>query len=143
MTDLLRVVLDTNVLVSITLKQAPSIPDSIFQAAAARKFILLASPSIITEIEEVINRKEILERSPMTVKQRKLFVKKFLEISVSTVDDKTIMVVRDDPDDDKFIACAVSGKADFIVSGDKHLLKIKKYEEIKIVSPKDFLDYLP
>jgi putative PIN family toxin of toxin-antitoxin system len=52
---------------------------------------------------------------------------------------RRIHVVKDDPDDDKFIECAVECGAKFIVSGDKHLLKMKKYKGIGIVNAAIFL----
>ena len=48
-------------------------------------------------------------------------------------------VVEDDPDDNKFIECAVALKADFIISGDKALTAIQEYLDIKIVNPKEFI----
>ena len=50
--------------------------------------------------------------------------------------------VCDDPDDNKFIACAISGQSDFIVTGDKGLYKVKKYKTIKIIKVEDFLRLL-
>jgi predicted nucleic acid-binding protein len=47
--------------------------------------------------------------------------------------------VKADKDDNKIIEAAVEAKADFIISGDKHLLEMKKYQRIKIVSPSQFL----
>jgi putative PIN family toxin of toxin-antitoxin system len=52
---------------------------------------------------------------------------------------RRIHVVKDDPDDDKFIECAVECDAEFIISGDKHLLNMKKYEGIDIVNAAAFL----
>jgi putative PIN family toxin of toxin-antitoxin system len=48
--------------------------------------------------------------------------------------------VADDPDDDKFLACALASKSKIIVSGDKHLLKVNGFREIKIVRPREFVD---
>jgi len=48
--------------------------------------------------------------------------------------------VCDDPDDDKFFACAIAGGADLIVSGDKHLLKMSGYQGIEVVRPRQFVD---
>jgi putative PIN family toxin of toxin-antitoxin system len=48
-------------------------------------------------------------------------------------------IIRKDPADDKFIRCALAGKAKFIISGDHHLLALKSYQKIKILSPSDFL----
>jgi hypothetical protein len=47
-------------------------------------------------------------------------------------------VVLNDADDDHIIACAVASNADFIITGDEHLLEMKNHKGIKIVSPKDF-----
>ncbi len=52
---------------------------------------------------------------------------------------RKITVIDDDPDDDKFIECAVASRAGFIVSGDKHLLNLKEYKGIKIMKAADFL----
>ena len=47
--------------------------------------------------------------------------------------------VCDDPDDDKFLACALAGRCKVVVSGDKHLLKVSGYRGIRVVRPKDFV----
>jgi putative PIN family toxin of toxin-antitoxin system len=52
---------------------------------------------------------------------------------------KKLIVVQDDPDDNKFIECALEGKADYIVSGDTHLLNLKEYEGMKIINASEFL----
>jgi predicted nucleic acid-binding protein len=49
------------------------------------------------------------------------------------------VIVRDDPEDDKFIRCAEAGKAKIIISGDQHLLRLKQYRAIKVVTPARFL----
>lgn len=61
----------------------------------------------------------------------------YFEVIITSPSHGTI--VRDDPDDDKFIHCAVSGNADYIVSGDSHLLKLGGYGKVKIVNAFDFL----
>ena len=53
--------------------------------------------------------------------------------------NEKISYIKDDPDDDKILECAVSADCDFIISGDKHLLKLKSYKTIKILNPADFL----
>jgi predicted nucleic acid-binding protein len=47
--------------------------------------------------------------------------------------------VQDDPDDNKFIECALECKANYIISGDTHLLNLKEYEGIKIIKSSEFL----
>jgi uncharacterized protein len=48
-------------------------------------------------------------------------------------------VIGDDPDDDRILECALAGKADLVVSGDRHLRKLKSFRGIGIVHPSDFL----
>jgi predicted nucleic acid-binding protein len=48
--------------------------------------------------------------------------------------------VCDDPDDDKFIACAIAAKCKMIVSGDKHLLKVSGFKGIGVIRPREFVD---
>jgi len=48
--------------------------------------------------------------------------------------------VCEDPDDDKFIACAITSKSNVIVSGDKHLLKVSGFRGINILKPREFVD---
>lgn len=51
-------------------------------------------------------------------------------------------VVIDDSDDNKFIEAAVEGNADYIITQDKHLLKLKKFNQIKLITPKQFLELI-
>ncbi len=53
-----------------------------------------------------------------------------------------IKLIDDDPDDDKFIECAVSSMSNFIVSGDKHLLNLKEYNGIRILKASEFLSFI-
>jgi predicted nucleic acid-binding protein len=48
-------------------------------------------------------------------------------------------VIHDDPSDDKFLEAAVAGEASYIISGDKHLLKLSEYQGIQILKPRDFI----
>ena len=54
----------------------------------------------------------------------------------------TNVLVSQDPSDEKFLAIAIEGSADIIVSGDKHLLGLEKYQNIPILTPRQFLDLL-
>ena len=66
-------------------------------------------------------------------------VKSFSQI----IDPKNkLEIVKEDPDDDKIIECAVEGNVDYLISGDNHLLKLKQYENIKIVNTTEFLKVL-
>ena len=61
--------------------------------------------------------------------------------SIFTAKTPTLQVVKTDPDDSKFIECAVALKAGCIISGDKSLTSIQEYVGIKIMTPRQFLDF--
>ena len=138
----LLVVLDTNVLISAAFGIPGSIPDKILQFLKSQKFILIISPSILEEIEDVINREAIIRRTKMSLKEREQFINNLIDIAFIVSGNLNLKVVKDDPDDDKFIVAAVEGYAQYIISGDKHLLNIKSYQGIKILSPKNFVRLL-
>lgn len=52
------------------------------------------------------------------------------------------IIVKDDPTDDKYVVCAIEGDADFIISGDKHLLNLGSYKNIRILTVREFLEIL-
>ncbi len=135
-------VLDTNVLISAAFGIPGSIPDKILQFLKSQKFILIISPSILEEIEDVINREAIIRRTKMSLKEREQFINNLIDIAFIVSGNLNLKVVKDDPDDDKFIVAAVEGYAQYIISGDKHLLNIKSYQGIKILSPKNFVRLL-
>ncbi len=67
-----------------------------------------------------------------------MLTKKSILVEPST----RIKIVKDDPEDDKFVETALEGDADFIVTQDKHLLKLKDYQGIKVITPEEFLKIL-
>lgn len=129
-----RVVLDTNVLISGIFFNGP--PAHILQAWREARFDLLLSRPILEEYQRVT---EILNRKFPSVDASKIIRLIAIHSRIIITEDISIAVSQD-PDDDKFIECAVAGKADVIVSGDKHLLEIGSYENITIVTPRQFLD---
>lgn len=132
-----RVVFDTNIYISALHFQS-SIPRKILEMADADFFRLLISKQIIAETRGVLRVKFKYELSKLDL------LEELLLSTCELVEPKIrINFIKEDPDDDKILECAIEGKADFIVSGDKHLLQIKKYRGIKIISARSFLeDYL-
>lgn len=137
-----RVVIDTNVLVSglFGIKDSPSF--QIIKAYRAQKIILVMSPAILEEVGEVINRERIVKLTKMTVKQRVEFMDMLLERSDVTQGLQLSQGAGRDIKDDKFLACASEGKVDYLITGDKDLLVLREYEEIKILTPRQFLEKL-
>lgn len=138
----LLAVLDTNVLISASFRIKDSIPDQILQKLRDQKFILITTPEILQEIEEVLNREKVLKITKMTEQEIKKFMQDLIDIAFVVPGNVVVQTVEKDPDDDKFLAAAIEGRANYVVSGDKPLLNIKEYQGIKIVSPVDFISRL-
>jgi len=136
----MKVVLDTNGLVSGTYWTGDSF--KIMEFADDRKIELVLSKELIEEYHTVLGSDEITDK----VADKKLILNKVVErvVSQSTIVfpiDK-LNVVTEDPDDNKILACAKAGKVDFIISNDNHLLKLKVFEGISILTPTEFLKQL-
>lgn len=131
----MKVVLDTNVLVSSTLTERGK-PFKILKKAESGDIELFISPGIIQELEDVLMRDKI----PFEEKSVKEFVEKIISISTVVVPEESFEVIDKDPEDDKILECAVDSNADYIISGDSHLLDLKDFRGIKILSPDKFLE---
>jgi putative PIN family toxin of toxin-antitoxin system len=129
----LRVVLDTNVLISAFTHNRPGISFQIWQLAIERRYRLLISPAIAAEVADVLRRKFSWEDEP--VLQRLKFLVRTSEMVVPKL---TLQVVPEDDDDNRILECAIAGNAGLIVSSDRHLRKLASYEGVGIVTPIDF-----
>lgn len=137
----LRVVVDTNVLISglFGIKDSPS--TQILNAFRNQKIILVTSPAILKEVENVINRDRIIKRTKMSQKERIDFIDKLIERCDVTQGGKLREAISRDITDDKFLSCAIEAQAEYIVTGDEDLLDLKEYEGIKIVTPREFIEF--
>ena len=126
-----KIVVDTNIFVSGLLNPLSGKPAKLidFLPLRHKRYQLLVSKKIFKEYEDVINRFDRISSS-----KRKMLLAKIRAHSNWIKPQKTFTVIKEDPDDNKFLECAVAGKADFIVSGDKHLLKLKEFHDIKIIT---------
>lgn len=142
MTNDLRVVIDTNVLISglFGIKNSPS--SQILSVIRTQKIILVTSPAILEEVGVVINRERIVKLTKMSLEERADFMDKLIERSEVTAGNRLLHLTSRDVKDDKFLACALEAKADCIVTGDKDLLILKKYQGIKIITPREFINLL-
>jgi len=113
------VVLDTNVFVSGIHWSGAS--EKILRSWILKRFKLISSIPIIDELVRILMSFKI----PMTLEDLLWWENLILEKSVIVIPKRKIDIVKEDPDDNKFIECAVAGKADYIVSQDKHLLKLR------------------
>lgn len=130
-----RVVLDTNIFVSMALGgQVGKINDE----WRAGKFILIVSEDIVSEYLDV------LQRPKLHLKSRTIatIVNRIYRKAEFVTPEEKIFVVLADMTDNKFIEAAITGKTDYIVSGDKHLLDLKEFQTIPIITARAFLDIL-
>lgn len=134
-----RVVLDTNLFVSSVLVKR-GLPAQAMQAWRERKFVLLVSPAIVAEIRHTLNYDRIRRKYRITDEDIADLIL-LLQKNGLLVDGLagTSGVILDDPDDERILACAIDGRADFIVSGDRHLLDLESYADIPIITVRDFL----
>ena len=134
----MRVVLDTNIIVSRYLTprgRVARIVDLWEQGALD----LLTSEVILREYVRVLNYPRLRPVHRLADAQLVEIEESFREFTELVEPVETPAVVEDDPDDDHFLACADSGGADCLVTGDPHLLKLGSYKGIPILSPADFL----
>lgn len=130
-----RVVLDTNLLVSASLRRN-SVPRQVFDLAF-RHGEVLTSTDTLAELKEVLTRKKF-DRY-VSEDKRLRFLANFLHLSTPIRITKPVVACRD-PKDDKFLALAVSGGAEYLVSGDMDLLTLHPFHGVSIVTPTDFLN---
>jgi uncharacterized protein len=125
---------DTNVLISAALSHSGS-PAQIMSLWENEVFEILVSKPILAEYHRVFHYPR-LHFSPEKI-IRSLRLVQHTAVLVEPVEE--LHVVSADPHDDKFLACAVAGNASYIVSGDEHLLALKEYRGIPILSPALFM----
>ena len=136
-----KLVLDTNTLLSAFFWKGNEF--ELFKKIEKGKAQLFLSENIVDEIENVINRPKFKEAIRISNQTPEQIVQKIVSVSHLVIGPKLKEnVVKEDKSDDKFIECALNAKADIIVSGDKHLLKIKEYKGIKIMITSDVLKLL-
>ncbi len=133
----MKITADTNVLVSATFWYGDS--NEIIERVERREIELVLSKEIIDEFARVLQYDEIQEKIRNKNLEMKRTVEKIVSLSTLTEPIERLDVVKEDADDNKILECAKAGKVDFIVSNDNHLLKLKEFEGIQILSSHEFL----
>ena len=139
---MLRVVLDSNIFVSGVLTRRGTAAH-LLDLWRARRFVLVSAEPILTEVEAVLHRPRLSEKyhlHPEDIAQlMDLLRREALLVPLLTDVSGAIPA---DPADEKFLACAVDGMADYLVSGDRHLLDLGEYRGVPIVTLSAFLEVL-
>jgi len=125
------VVLDTNIVIS---SMWGGNPDKIMKLWIKGEIVIGVSQNILDEYLSVLYRFNL---SPEQIEE---FILLFLnpERTKFIFPKNKVNIIKEDKTDNIFLECAESLKADYIISGDKHLLTLKKYKDTKIVTPKNF-----
>lgn len=138
---MLKVVLDTNQFISGLIQ--PKGPSAqLFHAWRKSFYILITCREIIREFEQAIQYPHIIKKYKLPKKEIESTINLIQNESVVLHDIPDINVIKEDPDDNMVLACALEAKAQYIVSGDKHLLDLGKYQDTKIITARDFLKIL-
>jgi putative PIN family toxin of toxin-antitoxin system len=131
-----RVVLDTNVLVSAVISQGK--PRELLRKGITKQFSMVLSDFILREFVRVFRRPRF-ETSEDEIHK---IVLALMQVGEVVTVRSNFKVVKDDPDDDAIVNTALDGRADMIVTGDSHLLRLRSFKGIKIVSVPEALQQL-
>ncbi|GAI29205.1 unnamed protein product [marine sediment metagenome] len=130
---LIRAVVDTNVFISSTLYEGYA--SKLLSYWQRGRFIYLISKEVLEEYIRVLS----YPRFRLTEEEIKWIIQKELLPYIETVKIKIpVSVIKTDPSDNIFLSAAVEGKVSFIVSGDRHLLALKKYQDVQIIKVREF-----
>lgn len=134
----LRAVIDTNLFIS-GLFGKDSLSAKLQDLWINQEFELVTSIEIIKEVSRVLRYPRIKKRFHPKDETLKRFFRLVFRKAVITKDIYKTDRIADDPSDNKFLACALEGKADFIVSRDQHLRNLKQFHGIKIIDASTFV----
>lgn len=136
---MIRAVLDTNIVVSAFFWGG--LPRQALLAARNNRFRLLTSEELIMELKDVLSRPKFGERLAQIGETAETLLENDYRRLAEVVEPfKLERAVTNDPDDDALVACAIGGAADYIISGDHHLLDLKHYQSIRMWTVKQFLE---
>lgn len=135
----MRITLDTNVLVSAFIAKHGHSANLLELALAVEVVELVLSEPILEELEDVLLRDEVCSRfqyAPQDIRRIVGTLRRSARIVSPT---SKFVVIREDPKDDVILNTAYDGGAEYIVSGDSDLLKLRRFKGIRIVTPKQMM----
>lgn len=131
----MRVVVDTNVFLSSLLNSQGN-PRKVIDLWRFERITLCFSKEILAEYFAVLGRFGMSEE-PEGEELLQLFQRRYNQVFLTSV--PAISAISEDPADNKFIECAVAADAGYVISGDRHLLRLKAFKGIRILPPTEFL----
>ena len=136
----MKLVLDTNVLISAIFWQGT--PHEILISIEKGTFALCITPVLLDELKDVLSRPKFSYRIKECNTSREELLTAIIDVAELYPDRKIAPVIKDDLDDDCVLACALTSGAQYIITGDPHLLKLKDWSGILIMTPPQFLDLI-
>lgn len=136
-----RAVLDTNVFISGATINTGA-PSRIMNHWRNRDFVMIASPQLLTEYEDVLSRPRIMKYTNLTSLENMQYVQQIKERAYVTNGTLTVGIITSDPDDNIVLACAEEGMATHVVTGNRRHFPFKEYKGIHVVTPREFLNLL-
>jgi hypothetical protein len=135
---MIRAVCDVNVLISAVISPAGT-PARILDLWRDERFLVVTSEPILAEFQHVAAQPVFRKRYGLTPARLGRLLQGLRRFCILTPGDYQVTGVARDPDDDKVLACAVEGTADYVVTGDDDLLALVQYQGIEILAPAAFL----
>lgn len=135
----MRIVLDTNIVVSIYLARADGTISCLRDAWEAGAFEVAVSESILAEYRRVLNYPYLVRLHGKSPEAIDADIARIRRPSHLVEDPPQVQVVERDPTDDQFFSCTLAGRAEIIVSGDPDLLEIGAHQGVQVLSPFAFL----
>ena len=132
----MKIVLDANIVISSFFWGGN--PRKIMERIISGIDVLFVTKEIMDEIENVIRRPKFHADYDMI----NYFINSIEEMGNMITPIKQVKDWSRDRTDNKYIECGIAADADYIISGDIHLLELGNYQRLKIVSPKDYLDII-
>lgn len=136
-----RVVIDTNVLVSGIIQKS-GFPHAVVKSWENGNIICITSLPMIEEVTRVLNYPKIKNNYGLNADDISQTTLNLLKYSIVIDNPPAVDVVKEDSQDNKVLSTAIEGKANYIVSGDSHLLNLKGYKGIEIITPKRFCEII-
>lgn len=138
----MRITADVNILISSTIASL-GIPREIITSWRKGELGLVISTGIISEVNEKLHYPRIQTRYKLTEQYIQTAIATFKANSeLIPISFREISSITGDPEDDYVLVTAVKGRVDYLVTGDIKLQNLKKYKDVKIVSPRDFIEIL-
>ena len=139
---MIRAVVDANVLISALIRPQGPPGQILFRLLRERAFELVVSPATLEELTRAIRYPRVRRYLSATDEEIDAWIESLALIADVVEGRSPTTAVIEDPEDEIYLSAALEGLADFLVTGDRHLLPLKEFQGVRIVTPKQFLQLL-